>query len=117
MPRRKKKPTGGPAAPAESQAAEAATIGWMLSVLTATVCEFGVLAARFYFAWHPDAAAIGTAGELLLFASAITGLVALLLIPVVYKSRRVRPPSAVTAFAIVVGIAPCAILLMQTLPW
>ncbi|HEV3415414.1 MAG TPA: hypothetical protein VG056_01310 [Pirellulales bacterium] len=113
MPKRKRKPTGAPAAPAECQAAEAATIGWMLAVLTATVCEFGVLAARFYFAWHPDAAAVGTAGELLLFASAITGLVALLLIPVVYKTRQVRPPSPVTAFAIVVGIAPWIVLFAQ----
>src|SRR5258708_29265679 len=100
MPNRKKKPTAAPAAPVESEAAEAATIGWMLAVLTATVCEFGVLAARLYFVWHPDAAAVGTAGELLLFFSAVTGLVALLLIPVVYKARLVRPPSAVTAFAI-----------------
>jgi hypothetical protein len=115
MPKRKKKPTAAPAAPVESQGAEAATIGWMLSVLTATVCECGVLAARLYFAWHPDAAAVGTAGELLLFASAITGLVTLLLVPVVYKTRLVPPPSAVTAFAIVVGIAPCAILLLQLL--
>jgi hypothetical protein len=113
MPKRKKKPTGAPAAPAESQAAEAATIGWMLAVLTTTVCEFGVLAARFYFAGRPDAAAVGTAGELLLFASAITGLVALLLIPVVYKARLVRPPSAVTAFAIIVGVAPWIVLLVQ----
>ncbi|HEV2969762.1 MAG TPA: hypothetical protein VGY55_07215 [Pirellulales bacterium] len=115
MPKRKKKPTGVPATPVESQAAEAATIGWMLSVLTATVCESGVLAARLYFAWHPNAAAVGTAGELLLFSSAITGLVALLLIPVVYRTRLIRPPSTVTAFAVIVGIIPWLVLSSQLL--
>jgi hypothetical protein len=114
MPKRKKKFAGAPAAPAESQAAEAATIGWMLAVLTATVCELGVLAARLYFNWHPDAAGVGTAGELLLFSSAIVGLVVLALIPVVYKVRRVRPPTAVTVFAVVVGVLPWAALLMQS---
>jgi hypothetical protein len=113
MPKRKKKLAGAPAAPAESQAAEAATIGWMLAVLTATVCELGVLAARLYFNWHPDAAGVGTAGELLLFSSAIVGLVVLALIPVVYKVRRVRPPTAVTAFAVIVGVLPWAALVVQ----
>jgi hypothetical protein len=115
MPKRNKAPATAPPAPNESQAAEAATIGWMLCVLTATVCELGVLAARLYFLWHPDATVIGTAGELLLFASAIIGLVTLALIPVVYRVRRVKPPSPVTAFAVAVGIVPWLILLRQLL--
>ncbi len=102
-----------PSASNESQAAEAATIGWMLCVLTATVCELGVLAARLYFVWHPDATVIGTAGELLLFASAIIGAVTLALIPVVYKVRRVKPPNVVTAFAAAIGLVPWLILLRQ----
>jgi hypothetical protein len=114
MPKRKKAYTAPPA-PTENQAAEAATIGWMLCVLTATVCELGVLAARLYFAWHPDATVIGTAGELLLFASAIIGLVTLALIPVVYKVRRVKPPTVVVGFAVAIGLFPWLILLRQML--
>jgi hypothetical protein len=115
MPKRNKAPSADPSASSESQAAEAATIGWMLCVLTATVCELGVVAARLYFAWHPDATVIGTAGELLLFASAIIGAVTLALIPVVYKARRVKPPTAVTAFVVGVGLIPWLILLRQLL--
>lgn len=114
MPKRKKSPAAPPA-PTESQAAEAATIGWMLCVLTATVCELGVLAARLYFLWHPDAAVIGTAGELLLFASAIIGLITLALIPVVYRVRRIKPPTSVTAFAVTIGLIPWLILIRQLL--
>ncbi len=113
MPKRNKAPAADPSEASESQAAEAATIGWMLCVLTATMCQLGVVAARLYFAWHPDATVIGTAGELLLFASAIIGLVTLALIPVVYKVRRIKPPTAVTAFAIVIGVGPLAVLLLQ----
>jgi hypothetical protein len=104
-----------PRASQETQAAEAATIGWMLCVLTATVCELGVVAARLYFAWHPHATVIGTAGELLLFASAIIGAVTLVLIPVVHKVRRVKPPIAVTAFAAAIGLIPWLVLLRQSL--
>jgi hypothetical protein len=115
MPKRNKAPAADPSAPSESQAAEAATIGWMLCVLTATMCQLGVVAARLYFAWHPDAIVIGTAGELLLFASAMIGSVTLALIPVVYKTRRVKPPVPVTAFATAVGVIPWLVLLRQLL--
>jgi hypothetical protein len=115
MHRRKKGLATDPSASNESQAAEAATIGWMLCVLTATVCELGVLAARLYFAWHPNATVIGTAGELLLFASAIIGLITLALIPVVYRVRRIKPPTSVTAFAVTIGLIPWLILIRQLL--
>lgn len=106
MSKRKRKPAAEPQIPAESQAADAATIGWMLAVLTATVAELGVVAARLYLHWNPDAAGIAKAGYLLMFAAAAIGLVVLGLIPVVYRTRRVKPPSSVTVFAIVVGILP-----------
>ena len=114
MPKRKKN-RAAPAGPVESQAAEAATIGWMLSVLTLTFCELGVVAAWLYYHWRPDIAFAGMVGELLLFASAIVGLVALLLIPVVYKSRRIKPPTVVTAYTVAAGIVPWLILVVQIL--
>jgi hypothetical protein len=54
-------------------------------------------------------------GNLLLFASAAVGLVVLGLIPVVYRTRRVKPPSTVTAFAIVIGVLPWAAALVEKL--
>jgi hypothetical protein len=115
MHKREKGLGSDPSASNENQAAEAATIGWMLCALTATVCELGVVAARLYFAWHPDATVIGTAGELLLFASAIIGVITLALIPVVYRVSRVKPPTSVTAFAVTIGLIPWLILLRQML--
>ena len=96
-------------------AADAATIGWMLAVLTATVCELGVLAARLYFHWRPEAVGAGMAGELLLFSSAIVGLIVLGLIPVVYRIRRVKPPAAVTGVAVVIGVLPWTVIVVQLL--
>ncbi len=110
---RKKNSSAARNVPAESQAAEAATIGWMLATLTGAVAELGVLAARLYTAAYPDAKGIGTAGELLLFASALIGLIVLGLIPVVYKVRTLKPPPAITAFAVVVGILPWITIIAQ----
>jgi hypothetical protein len=87
----------------------------MLCVLTGTICELGVVAARLYFAWRPDATVIGTAGERLLFASAIVGALTLILIPVVHRVRRVKPPLAVTAYAAAIGLIPWLVLLRQSL--
>jgi hypothetical protein len=115
MPKRKKKTAAEPQIPVESQSAEAATIGWVLAVLTATVAEFGVLAARIYVRWYPDAAGIAKTGDLLLFASAAVGLVVLGLIPVVYRTRRVKPPNSVTAFAVIVGVLPWVVAIVQKL--
>lgn len=118
MPKRKlslKRLASGPEPPAESQAAEAATIGWMLAMLTATVAELGVLAAVLYLRWNPDAKGIAMAGELLLIASAIIGLVILGLTPVVYKIRRLKPPSVVTAFAVAVSLLPWIVIVAQAI--
>ncbi|HEY2149043.1 MAG TPA: hypothetical protein VGH32_13975 [Pirellulales bacterium] len=115
MPKRKKQSATEPQIRAESQAADAATIGWMLAVLTATVAELGVVAARLYLHWNPDAAGIAKAGNLLMFAAAAIGLVVLGLIPVVYRTRRVKPPNSVTAFAVVVGLLPWLAALAQKL--
>jgi hypothetical protein len=50
---------------------------------------------------------------LLLAVAAITGIVCVLLTPVVYRFRRVPPPPQVTGFGLVVSVLPVLVLLWR----
>jgi hypothetical protein len=95
--------------PDESRAAEAVTVAWMLSVMVAVVCELGWLATRWWIAAQPTAEMVAALGELLFFSALITGTMALVLVPVVLRSRSELPPRGITFFALVVGVLPLAI--------
>jgi predicted phage tail protein len=97
---------------AETRSADVLTVGWMLIVFTTLVCEIGFLTTR----WLAGAEAGGNWAvlmALLLFASTVIGLVALLLTPVVIKARRTPPPNAVVVFSVLVGAAPWVIIVVQ----
>jgi predicted phage tail protein len=97
---------------AETRSADVLTVGWMLMVFTALVCECGFLATR----WLAGAETGGTWAVLmvlLLFASTVIGVCVLLLTPVVIKARRTPPPSAVVVFSVLVGAAPWVIIVFQ----
>ena len=53
--------------------------------------------------------------QVMLFAATATGLVCLVLTPIVYRLRRVPPPSNVTALAVTIAVIPFAIGIAQTL--
>ena len=96
----------------ESRSTDALTIGWMLMVMTALVCELGFLAAR-AFADAESGGSLAVLMLLLLLASTIIGLCVLLLTPVVIKIRRDPPPRSIIIFSVLVGIAPWALIVFQ----
>ncbi len=51
---------------------------------------------------------------MILFVAIITGIICLVLAPVVYRVRRVPPPRSVTIFAVAVGLTPMATWLVLT---
>ena len=53
--------------------------------------------------------------NLMLFTAATTGFVCLTLTPLVYRFRRVPPPTAVTVLAVTVSVVPLAIGIAQAL--
>ncbi len=99
----------------ETSAADAATIGWLLSAITAVICEFGLFAARLYFAANPQAQNVAQLGGLLIFAAVVVGTFTLILTPVVYKVRQVAPPMPVTVGVIAIGLVPWVVILAQSL--
>jgi hypothetical protein len=96
----------------ENRAGDAATIGWMLTVMTTLVCELGAVASRWLGRFNPDGP-LDLLGNLLFFAAAVIGFISLLAAPVAIKSRRRPPPRGILVFALVVGAAPLAIMFVQ----
>ncbi|HUY35531.1 MAG TPA: hypothetical protein VMV69_22500 [Pirellulales bacterium] len=111
MSKRTKKRSRRPAI-GESRAVDAATIGWMLMVMTALVCELGFAVAH-YFAMSEGSGWLDVLSRILLFAAAVIGFISLLAAPVVIKNRREPPPLGITLFALLVGAAPLLIIVLQ----
>ena len=92
MARKAKKRRPKDAPPKETKAVESLTVAWMLSVMTALLCQVG-----------------GT------LAKAFAGAFSLILLLAVVRLRKVKPPSGVLFFAIVVAAAPILVILFSWL--
>ncbi len=93
---------------------EFVTVAWMLSVMTALVCELGFVAARAYlFFVNAETVPIQVLATMLLFAALVIGLIALGLMMIVVRMRRVTPPRGILTFAAVVSIAPVAAMILK----
>jgi hypothetical protein len=115
MPKRKQKieaqPTRDP-----NPSVEFLTVAWMLSVMTALVCELGFVGARAYLLLvDPKTATIQALAAMLLFAALVIGLVSLGLMVLVVRMRRVTPPRGILVFAAVVSLVPIAAMLVRLL--
>jgi len=108
MPKRRSKPIVAP--PQESRSAEAATIGWLLSVFTTLVCLCGAMIARWI-----GVSRLPLLSGLLLFAALVIGSISLGLGVVVRRVRRAPPPHGVYVFAVVVGALPILAVVIEML--
>jgi membrane protein YdbS with pleckstrin-like domain len=97
----------------EPRTVEVITIVWMLTVVTTFACEVGFAISRWLAA--DDRSLLTVLSGLLLFAALVIGIVALLIMPVVLRSRRLPPPSGVVVFAAVVSAAPIALAAIEVL--
>ena len=87
--RRRPQSTPGPR---ETRAAEAATIAWMLTVMTTLLCASGS-AVTWVLVRSPDAKQAIVLIHLLHFSSITTAVISLGLLPVVLKTRHEAPPN------------------------
>lgn len=99
----------------ETSAVDATTIAWTVSVTMVLICDIAAIAAHFYVQSHRSAHNMAMLRELMLFAGAVTGIVSLLLLPVVFRVRRTPPPSGVTVFAVCAAAAPILALIVRNI--
>ena len=81
--------------PAETQAGEATTVAWTVSVTTVLLCYIAAALVHLCGRAFPEARAANMFKELLLFSAAAIGVVSLAILPIVFRVRRTPPPSGV----------------------
>jgi len=100
--------------PAEDRRAEAVTVAWML----ATIATFGAelmgvvvfLFVRFSNSPTESPAPLRNLPPLMLFTALIVGLISLVMVPVVYRFRRVPPPRSATIISVLIALLPIILL-------
>jgi hypothetical protein len=95
----------------EPRTIEVLTVGWMLTVVTTLACEIGFAAARLMS--DGSDGTLMMLSRLLLFAAFVIGILALLMTPVVVRSRRLPPPPGIIVFAVTVAVAPLVLAAME----
>jgi hypothetical protein len=100
----------------ESRAAVALTVAWMLTCLGTAASMLVVLAFRLLMIGFPVAAGgqhpLQAVAGVLLFVGLVTGVLCVGLTPLVYRVRRAAPPLAITIGAVLIGVAPVAIMIV-----
>lgn len=101
--------------PSESVAGEAATVAWTVSVTMVAACDLAAIAAHVYLLRNPGVHSIAVLAQLMLFGGAVIGAASLVLLPVVYRVRRVPPPTGFTVFAACAAAAPILALIARAI--
>lgn len=96
----------------DARTVEVLTVAWMLTVVTTFACEIGFVISR---ALADGGGPLMMLSGLLLFAAMVIGMIALVMMPVVLRSRRAAPPSGVVAFAAVVSGLPLVMAAIEVL--
>lgn len=92
--------------PEENPSSDALTVAWVTAVIAVVLCDLGAAAAYGWIAWRGVVDRVFVLAELLVAAGAIVGIVALAIIPFLYRVRRTPPPTGVTVFAVCAAVAP-----------
>jgi hypothetical protein len=97
----------------ETRVADVLTVVWMLTVMQVLLFELATVGFRWYFARNPERVRLGAFADLLYLCAALGGCISLLLLPLVWRIRRTKPPLGITLFAAVVAALPIVALLLN----
>jgi membrane protein YdbS with pleckstrin-like domain len=96
--------------PVESRGAEFLTVIWLLSALTALVCQVCAALTGWYVHTHPLATGVAALAAVLMFAALVIGTLSLGMLVAVWKLREVKPPAGLAFFAATVSALPWLVL-------
>ena len=82
------------------------TVAWTVTVTTLVICELMGLLAFLYARNAPAAQGAWTLAGLAQFCALVLAIVSLILLVVVYRVRRIRPPIGYVVFAGVAAALP-----------
>lgn len=99
----------------ESRSAEAITVAWTVTVTTLIACNLAIIGAHYFSLQYPDNDGLRTMREMLLISGCGLGAISLVLLPIVYRSRIVVPPTGLAVFGACMAIAPILALLVRNL--
>ena len=111
----RKRIASGDREPAESRASEAVTIAWTVTVTGVVAANLIVVAANLYSRTQPESQPARAFEAFMLLSAAIVGAASLALLPVVWRTRRLKPPQGYTVFAALVAAAPIIALAARLL--
>jgi hypothetical protein len=114
MPQKAKQNRDEPYEQDESQASKAVTIVWSLSVVMVLVCALMAVGARLLLLAQPESERLPALEAFALFAACIIGAVSLVVLPVVYRIRRIPPPTGLVVFGSIVAAAPWIVVALRT---
>jgi hypothetical protein len=97
----------------DSQAGDAANVAWTVSVTTVLLCDVAVVFGYLLSLGWPDERGLVVFRELMLFAATVAGAISLLLLPVVFRRRRLAPPLGLIVFGVCAAVAPMLALALR----
>jgi hypothetical protein len=104
-----------PELPTESQAAEALTVAWMVTVTTLFFGNLAIVGSHFFLLQYPDVGGLRLMKEILLIATSALGVISLVLLPIVYRVRVVAPPTSLIVFGACLAAAPVLAIIVRNL--
>ena len=99
----------------ETKTAEVVTVAWSVSVTAVLLCDLAAILAHMVARLFGGEGSLAAMATLVLFAGCVVGAVSLLLLPIVYRVRRLPPPPGFVVFAALVAAAPFVAILAMGL--
>jgi hypothetical protein len=90
----------------ETRAAEFMMAGWGVALLTTLICEVAAALLYLYTGLQPASPSLQILTGMFHFAAAVVGLIALAMIPMLFKVRHQPPAPPVVALALLISGLP-----------
>ncbi len=97
----------------ETRASESLTVFWAVSVVMVFAVNLATIAVHYYLDANPEAEKMALLKGLLLFSGVLVGGVSLVVLPILYRVRKVPLPLGLAVFGACVGVAPILVVLVR----